>query len=329
MFVEQHGMAKMAKMLKSWGNGVRSDDVLEQVLGQDPETLDKAYRDYVAKGLERYRSQFVPMLRVEPLDKLELEIEGSPEEPKLLLRFAVSAWRQGRVDEATAALGKVLEKSPKLPDAVYLAGRLAIEGENAGEAEKRARELVSLGHDGYWTQLLLAESLLAQDKLEPADKALDTCIKFDPTQAEALSLKYKLARARKDPKTERGTLLALARLEQHSGALYARLLELMNEAGDYQETAQWAQAALWSDLSNFRIHSALAMAFDKTGARDKATFEWESAALCDAAGQEKAKAHLELIRRYRRAGQHKQMLEQVKLLKALDPQNAELRALGL
>ncbi len=329
MLVEQFGMPKVRSMLREWGAGERTDQVISKVLGESADELDTRFRRHTEQALARYREQFVPPLRAESPDKLKARLEASPKDPKVLLRVAYSEWQAGRGDSAQKILADVLSASPESPDALYLAARLALESGKAELALREANRLVEARHDGHWTEMLRAEALFSDKRYPEAQKALTRAYEFDPTQAEPLSLLVRMARGEGREDDELGALFKLARLEEHNGVVYARLFELLAKQERYQELVELGEAGLWSDLSNFDIHYYLSRALKATGQTKRALFELESAALCDGTKERKLEAHLELLRQYRRMGQAKKAAAQADLVRKLDPENSELKRLGL
>src|SRR5690606_26368120 len=213
--------------------------------------------------------------------------------------------------------------------ALYLSGRMALEQSQAARAEQSARRLIELGHDGYSTQLLLGKALIAQERFADARAPLMAAQRFDPTQSEPLMLLHGLAHQGGQADGELQALEKLTALEQHNGAFYARLFELLMERGRHRDVVELADAALWADLSSFEIHYLLAQALKATGDRKRARFELESAALCEAPAPRKVQAHLALIESYRAAGAMGRAREEAQRVRELDPQNAELQKLGL
>lgn len=329
MLVENHGMDAMRRMLQAWGSGTPTEAVVQSVLGLSGRELDGRFRAHTRRQLARYEQQFVPPLRAESSERVKVARAEAPDDPKVLLRVALDEYHAGRLEPAQAALERVLEREPNAPDALHLAGRLALEGKKAAEAAGYAKRLVSQGHDGYWTQLLLAEALTAQEDRSGARAALEAAHRFDPTQAEPLTVLHRLAYAAGDEKAETAVLEKLALLEQHNGSLFARLFELYLAQGRHADVVALAEAALWADLSSFDIHFRLATALERSGDAKRARFELESAVLCEAEPERKVEGHLALIRSYQRAGQQRKAREHADRVRELDPKNSELERLGL
>jgi len=181
-----------------------------------------------------------------------------------------------------------------------------------------ARTLLRLGQDGYWTQLVLAEALMASKQPAEAKKALAAAHAFDSTQAEPLMALHKIAQAEDDASAEIEALSKLGKLEQHGAGLFARLFELLTTKARYQELVDLGETALWADLSNFEVHYLLALALEKTGQTKRALFELESAVLCDAPPPRKAEAHAALGKAYQRSGQAAKAREQAARVKELE-----------
>lgn len=316
MLVEHYSMPKMREMLQRWGEGMRSDAVVQNVLGTQPKSLDSEFRQYTRAMLARYDSQFVPVQRPEAPDRLQAALKQTPDDPGVLLKLARSVWQQGEVDRAEAVLNKVLEATPDQPDALYLAAEVALEKREPERGQKYARRLVELKRDGYWTELLLAQATIAEKQADKAREALERAHGFDPTQAEPLTVLVRLARAADDKQAELDALLKLALLEQHSGEVYARLFQLFDELERHADIVKWGQAALWADLSNFEIHYLLAKALQAQNQPKQAIFEFESAMLCDAPEPRKAEATASLLEAYKRAGLGKKARELTEKLRA-------------
>ncbi|HEY6725407.1 MAG TPA: tetratricopeptide repeat protein, partial [Polyangiaceae bacterium] len=253
MMVQEYGMPKMRGMLEGWGEGKRTPAIFDGVLGMTPSAFDAAFRQHTHKALGRYQKQFVPKLRAEPIDRVEAARKRAPNDPDVLLRLARAAWEAGDADQTAALLEKVLAARPDVPDAVYLAGQVALQRRQADVALGQAQRLVKLGHDGYWTQVMLGEALGAQKQTAGAKQALEAAHAFDPTQAEPLLALSRLARASGDVDAEIAVLSKLGKLEQHGAGLFARLFELLTLKGRTQEIVALGETALWADVSNFDV----------------------------------------------------------------------------
>jgi tetratricopeptide (TPR) repeat protein len=101
------------------------------------------------------------------------------------------------------------------------------------------------------------------------------------------------------------------------------------ERGLHAEAVRFGDAALWADLSNFDVHYWFGTALAKTGDRQRAHFELESAMLCDAPKERKAAGYRALIKSYRERGQLREAREQTELLRQLDTDNPALGSPGL
>ncbi|HEU5077256.1 MAG TPA: tetratricopeptide repeat protein, partial [Polyangiaceae bacterium] len=318
MMVQEYGMPKMRGMLEGWGDGKRTPAIFDGVLGMTPSAFDAEFRQHTRKSLGRYEKQFVPNLRAEPIDKVEEARKQAPGDPDVLLRLARATWDAGDGDQTAALLEKVLRTRPDVPDVRYLAAQVALGQQRADAALGHARRLVELGHDGYWTQVILGEVYAAQKRTAEAKRAFEAAHAFDTTQAEPLVALSRIARTTGDVDAEIAALSKLGKLEQHGAGLFARLFELLTGKGRTQDIVALGETALWADLSNFDVHYLLAMALEKTGQPKRALFELESAVLCEAPPPQKAAAHAALMRAYQRAGQGAKAREQAARLRELE-----------
>src|SRR5262249_44809392 len=91
MLVKQYGMGKMSEMLKLWGEGKTTNDVVKQVLGISSDELDKQFRSWAEQKLARYKNQFVPIAHSGSYDKAKAEVEKAPNDPAKQTAFALAA----------------------------------------------------------------------------------------------------------------------------------------------------------------------------------------------------------------------------------------------
>jgi tetratricopeptide (TPR) repeat protein len=177
--------------------------------------------------------------------------------------------------------------------------------------------------------MALAEVAEARDDGGGKRAALEAAHRFDPTQADPLKELLKLARADKRSADELSLLREIARLDQHDRVHYRELLARLVAAKSWDEARRTGEAAIYVDVESAAIHTDYARALSATGDHEAASYELESALLCDAKPPEKATAHALLA-------QERQSLGDVAGARAhrdealkLDPQNAEARALKL
>ncbi len=325
LWATSYGMPKLSEMLRQWGTGKRTPAVLHDVLGKAPEQLDREFRAFAEQRLSRYRTQFVPITRGGPIPLAEAAVERSPDSALTHTTLALALLRRGRGDRAKNELTRALALDPQFADARFLDAQLSAH-EEPSHAVSELQQLIANGKDGYAVEMLLAQTLGANDEAG-AERALEAAVKLDPTQASPQYALADLAEKNGDLSKELDALRALAALEQHEPKVYQRLLKRLNESGAFEEAARVGEAALYADVSGLTTHLLFAEALAATGKRERALFETESATLCEGTPEEVAEAHARLAELYLAAGKRPLAKKEAEAARQLDPKNPRLSKL--
>jgi tetratricopeptide (TPR) repeat protein len=153
---------------------------------------------------------------------------------------------------------------------------------------------------------------------------LQAATQLDPSQASPYYALADLAEKDADSAGELQALRALGALEQHEPKVYQRLLRRLNESGAYAEAAQVGEAAVFADVSGLTTHVLFAEALARTGKRERAQFELESATLCEGTAEDLAEAHARLGELYASNGKRALAKKEAATARKLDPKNARL-----
>ncbi|MEI9952136.1 MAG: tetratricopeptide repeat protein [Pseudomonadota bacterium] len=236
LWATEYGMPKLSEMLRQWGAGRRTPQVLHDVLGKAPEELDREFRTFAEQRLERYTSQFVPISRGGSIALARAAVEQNPDNAKAHTTLALALLRRGRGDSAKNEISRALALDPKFADARFLDAQLAAHDDPA-RATAALQTLIADGKDGYAVEMLLAQTLGSNDEAG-AKHALEAATQLDPSQASPYYALADLAEKSSDPVGELSALRALGALEQHEPKVYRSLLRRLNESGAYEEAAQ-------------------------------------------------------------------------------------------
>ena len=325
LWATEYGMPKLSEMLRRWGAGQRTPEVLQGVLGKAPEALDREFRAYAEKRLARYASQFVPVSRGGSIALAQAAVERNPDSAASHTALARALLRRGRGDRAKAALNRALALDAKLPDARFLDATLSAHEEPA-RAIATLQKLIADGKDGYAVEMLLAQTFSATDEVA-AKRALEAATRLDPSQASPLYTLADFAEKTGDSAGEIAALQALAALEQHEPKVYQRLLTRLIQSGAYAEAAQLGEAAIFADVSGLTTHLLFGEALARTGKRERAQFELESATLCEGSPEDLAEAHARLAELYLAGGKRALAKKSAAAARKLDPKNTRLSKL--
>lgn len=325
MWAGKYGMPKLSEMLREWGAGKRTPEVLQNVLGKAPDELDREFRVFAEQRLARYQTQFVPITRGGSIPLAEEAVERSPDSATTHTALALALLRRGQGDKAKTELTRALALDAGFADARFLDAQLTIHDDPVhGVVE--LRQLIADGKDGYAVEMLLAQALGPNDEAG-AKAAWEAAAKFDPTQASPQYALADLAKKSGDLPAEMQALRVLCALEQHEPKVYQRLLQHLVDSGGFEEAVKVGEAAIYADMSGLTTHLLFAEALANTKQQERAIFELESAVLCAGAPEELAEAHARLAELYLSAGKRKQSKQQADAARLLDPKNARLAKL--
>ncbi len=322
MWAATYGMPKLSDMLRQWGAGRRTPDVLRSVLGKAPDQLDLDFRAFAERRLARYKTQFVPMTRGGSVPLAEEAMERSPDSAVAHTMLALALLRHGAGDKAKAELSRALLLDPKLADARFLDAQLALHDDPV-RAVTALHVLKADGHDGYALEMLLAQALGQNDEVG-AKAALEAAASFDPTQASPHYALADLAQKSNDLPAELRALRVLCALEQHEPKVYQRLLARLIQSGAFEEAVTVGEAAIYADVEGLTTHLLFAEALGNTHHAERATFELESAVLCPGSPEELAEAHARLAESYLGSGQRGRAQAEAAIARGLDAKNPRL-----
>jgi cellulose synthase operon protein C len=301
MLADHYGHDKLAEMLRQWGAGKTSEQVMSNVLGKQPADLDREFRQFADKKLSRFGQQFMPMQRKGRPERLAKAAKEAPKDVNRQLRYALSLLRDGEAERAEKVLALVLRLEPNNADARFLRAELD-QREHPEKAIITLNKMVEAKQDGYSVQLLLAKLLAAAGDDPRARTALEKAASFDPLSATPQYLLAEIAHTRADDAAELAALRRLGELEQHENKVYRRLLGLLVAQKGWDEAVKVGEVAIYADMEGFTTHRLFGEALAQTGNKERAVFELESAALSAAEPKDLAENQTRLAELYGSVG---------------------------
>lgn len=301
MMAETYGHAKLAEMLRQWGAGKSSEEVMTGVLGRKPAELDGEFRRFAERKLARFSQQFMPMQRKGRADKLAKDAKDAPTDVKKQLRWVLALLRDGEDERAEQVLATVDKLDPTNADARFLRAELA-QREHPEKAIAILKQMVDAKQDGYAVRVLLGKLLAAAGDDPGARAALEKASSFDPLEATPHYLLAEIAHTRADDDAELAALRRLSQLEQHENKVYRRLLALLASKKGWEEAVRVGEVAVFADMEGFTTHRIFGEALAQTGNKERAVYELESAALCPAEAKELIEVQTRLAELYGSVG---------------------------
>lgn len=298
LLAETYGHAKLREMLVLWGQGKRTDAVVQTALGVTTADLDRQFEAYLSKRLARYQEQFVPERRVGNPERVREHADANRDDPDALGRFALVLVEAGDGQAAARIVKEILRLEPNHAQGLWLQARLALRSGDGADAAAAVARLLAAGKDGYETQLLQSKAAQLLDDDALMEASLRRAQAFDPTQAEAVYGLLELARKAKDKAAERRWLRELVVLEEHNGAVFRTLVHSLiskketatPSLAELTEAVDVGLSAVYADMHAPASHVAYALALEANGRQPEATAAFETALVAPGSDGDRARA---------------------------------------
>jgi tetratricopeptide (TPR) repeat protein len=251
--VELYGDAGLQRMLKAYGEGLNTDEVLKRAVNTDMDALEHSFDQFLERRFGKAKEALRTLKSTPPpneTDVAALKEFADEHRDNYVAQVQVGrvAFGKGDLDTAQAALERAVTLVPQtMGDASARAG-LADVFEKRGDKARAMRELETLLAESH-TALESARQLatLAADAKDDARQrlAVDRIVTLDPADASAHGLLGRLALGRQDaPVALRELQLALTLGAADRAAVHTDLAEAYWITGDAAQTRQHAIAAL-------------------------------------------------------------------------------------
>jgi tetratricopeptide (TPR) repeat protein len=276
--VDRFGFEKVPRMLRAWGEGKQTPEVVSSVLGVSIDELDRDFRAHTRQRLAARRAHFdIDPARFRDLPALRASAAARPADAGARAAFAVGLAASGEVDAAKRVAGEALGLDAREPTAHFLLAELTLGAGDARGALEHARAVLAAGRDGYDLRLLAARAALRTRDAPEARRHLEAATRLDADRPEAWQGLRQLARDTGDDALLTACLERLARIDQHDRETYAALAERLAAAGRWADLVGHGEAALFVDPARSEHHRLLGEAYARTGRAREGLVELDQA----------------------------------------------------
>lgn len=274
-WVERFGMDKMKALLEGWGEGIATEALLPQVLGQSLASLDAAFASMLQSSLEGQRRQ------------LDLEAADADRNSTDCARRSLWALHGGEHRRARAEAQACLHKhggdasggtvsrrateTSSLALAHYVLGVVTAD-ETPAESLAHFEASVRL-RPAYDTWMRIGAAFFAQSRWREAGEALHEATALDPLRTGAYRGMLRVAEATQDAEAKVRALRGLAHLEQHDAALWLDYVGALSALEQHKAVAEEAANLIGVAPHDRRTHRLLAKAYGALGQADKSAQE--------------------------------------------------------
>ncbi|MBN8616743.1 MAG: tetratricopeptide repeat protein, partial [Deltaproteobacteria bacterium] len=161
---DRFGFAVFPRMLRAWGQGRTSAEVIQSVLRVSIDDLDRDWRAAERVRLGRYVGQFdVDFASLPEASVVQAEAAARPTDPVAQARLGMALFAAGRVQESQAALRDALRLDAHEATARLLLAEIALGTNDAAGALGHIDDLLAHGHDSAHVATLEARAALATE----------------------------------------------------------------------------------------------------------------------------------------------------------------------
>ncbi|MEQ8886636.1 MAG: tetratricopeptide repeat protein [Sandaracinaceae bacterium] len=248
---ERFGFERTVRMLREWGAGRTTEQVIERALGVDIETLDADFRRHTQERLVARADDFaVDFGAHTDVEAARRRVAQQPEEAEAHAALAAALLVNGEGEAARAEIRAAQMRDRTQPPARYVAARVAIARRQPRTALGDLRILIESGHDGYEVRLLQARVALGLRNARLARQALEAAARIDPGRPEAWDGLYEIAGQMNEPQLRQRALQAYVDLDQHNAGRNFELMQALAERGDWDGVREYGLRAVYVDPFN-------------------------------------------------------------------------------
>ena len=264
--VGRFGFDKVPEMLRAWGEGKQTPEVVQSVLGVSVDALDRDFRAFTRTRLAPRAAEFVVDLgRYRRLPALRSAAAASPRDAYAQAALAAGVLVSGDPAEGKRLAEGALALDAHEPTAHYLLAELAMGTQDARGADAHLRDLLANHHDGYDVRTLAARVALALHDRPGAIAHLEAATAIDAERGEAWQGLRELSRAAQDAVRLTTALERLANIDQHDRANYAELLTTLADAHRWPDVVRYGENAVFVEPGRAETHRLLGEAYVRTG----------------------------------------------------------------
>lgn len=274
--VGRFGFEVVPRMLRAWGEGLQTPEVISRVLRISAEQLDTDFRTHTLNRLQSHANDFaVDPLRYLDLPALQRAATAAPNDAHALAAFAMAQMIDGHSPDAVSTAERAIRLDAHEPVARYLLARAYLGSNDAARASTNVQDLIHNGHDGYDVRVLEARIAAATQNRVAMRAALDAATRIDPVRPDAWQGLLELADGAHDDALKFQALTQLAQIEQHDRDVNAALLTMLETRGQWNEAAQIGEMGLFVDPERAETHRILGEAYVRTNRAREGLVEFD------------------------------------------------------
>lgn len=263
--VGRYGFEVIPRMLREWGQGTQTPEVISRVLHVSAEQLDTDFRAHTLQRLASHATDFaVDPLRYLDVVALARADASAPQDAHAAAAHAMAQLENGHADEAVGTARRALARDPHEPVARYLLARYSLGRQDVPHAIEHIQDMIQNGHDGYDIRILRARAAAAAHDFPTMRTSLEAAIRIDAERAEAWQGLLEFAEQGHDNDLRLRALERLAHIEQHDRGANDALLDMLYARERWTDIVPIGEMSLFVNPARAESHRILGEAYVRT-----------------------------------------------------------------
>lgn len=322
---ETYGFPKLVSMLKLWGDGKKTPDVIKTSLGVSADALDEAFKAWLRKRLGRYQGQFMfDAAAIADTPDAEKASKADPKSAPKMATLAAAYFLDRKFKEADATAAAAIALDTKSQLAHYIAAKLAFGlRKDPGETRTHVQAIISAGGDGFVVENMLADLAEATKDMKGFRAALEKASTYDPTQMEPMIDLWQLAEKEGRADDALVLLRKMVKMDPHERTPWRKLMDALVKKGLWDEVIQVGEGAVFVDVYGADVHAFYARALTMKGRYKDALDEADAGIAAKPKPELEAMARTEKARALWKLKNIAQAKTEIDAALKLDPKNAD------
>lgn len=176
---DTYGFPKIIAMLKDYGLGKTTKEVIPEILGVDYKAFDQGFETWLKENVFK-NIKVLPYFSFEQLEDLKDKIEDEPHNLDVLANICIGYFQNKNIVDAEINGGLLLQQKPNHPEVLSVLGRIMIEKGRTKSAKTYLEKAVQAGLDEFFNHLALAQIYQTENQLQLAIQSFQNAKKCFP-----------------------------------------------------------------------------------------------------------------------------------------------------
>lgn len=153
---EVYGFPKILEMLKAYGQGKTTQEVIPSILGVDYSKFDQGFESWLKKNVFT-DMKLLPYFSENQMEDFKDEVDENPENVEVLAKLCIGYFQSQNFADAEINGGLVLDIDPQNKEVLSVLGRIMYAKKRIKNAKQYLEQAVQQGYEEFFTFLALAE----------------------------------------------------------------------------------------------------------------------------------------------------------------------------